>query len=85
MSIPPQQPVFLQRARYRRRRLRDAARMMPVVGVVLFLIPLLWPEGRDTPNAFAVQYVFGAWAFLVVLAAFISHRMRRHSDEDTPV
>nr|WP_294614957.1 hypothetical protein [uncultured Roseovarius sp.] len=34
-------PVFLARRTYRRRRLADGARLLPVIGTVLFFIPLL--------------------------------------------
>ncbi len=37
----PKRPLFLARAPYRRRRLRDAARLLPVVGGFLLLLPLL--------------------------------------------
>ena len=33
------EPVFLERQSYRRRRLGDAAKFLPFVGLVLFLLP----------------------------------------------
>ena len=51
----PRQPLFLARATYRRRRLRDAARLLPVVGVFLLAQPLLWPQGGAGP---VVVFVF---------------------------
>ncbi len=67
-------PVFLPAQGYRLRRLHDAARLVPVFGVVLFLLPVLWSpaatEARDTaPDAI---YLFGVWAGLILVAALLS-------------
>ncbi len=70
MSGPKERAVFLARATYRQRRLRDALRMLPVLGVVLWLFPLLWRGTGGT--GIAVQYVFGVWVLLIVLAAALS-------------
>ena len=35
-------PLFLARSPYRRRRLRDAARLLPLAGLVLLILPALW-------------------------------------------
>ena len=34
--------VFLERQAYKRRRMRDLARAVPIIGAVLLSIPLLW-------------------------------------------
>ena len=63
-------PIFVARQTYRRRRLRDAARALPVVGVLLWMVPLLWPLGGDTvTGAGALIFVFVVWGGLVVVAA----------------
>jgi len=41
----PTAPLFLARAVYRKRRLRDAARLLPVLGMFLLLMPGLWRPG----------------------------------------
>jgi hypothetical protein len=73
----PQRPVFLAPATYRRKRLRDAARLLPVLGAALFLVPLLWTPA-DAPggvgNARALLYMFAVWAGLI-LAAFVLSRV----------
>lgn len=63
-------PIFLQRSPYRRRRRIDAARLLPVFGAFLLLLPILWePEGGGARSV--VQdglYLFGIWAGLVAVA-----------------
>lgn len=63
-------PLFLARAVYRRRRLRDAARLLPLVGFFLLILPMLWqlPDGpgRD------VVYIFVVWAGLIAGAAILA-------------
>lgn len=78
MSRQPSSPVFLQRASYRQRRLRDGARLLPFVGVVLLAIPLAWSaEGPDDKiGAAALIYIFGVWMFLIILTAILARRMR---------
>jgi hypothetical protein len=73
--------VFLEKSTYRRRRLRDTARLLPVVGGILFLLPLLWPTKSDaTLTSSALIYLFLAWAVLIVLAAVLSRPLQRRED-----
>ena len=78
MKKPSGQTLFLEKAPYRRRRLRDAARMLPLLGCVLFGIPLMWSQSDAAPfsNADALIYVFGAWIVLILLSALISYALR---------
>ncbi len=41
-AMKPLRPLFLARHGYRRRRIMDAARVLPVLGAFLFFVPLLW-------------------------------------------
>ncbi|MEM9854909.1 MAG: hypothetical protein AAF841_10725 [Pseudomonadota bacterium] len=76
-------PVFLERPNYRRRRLYDAARIVPVFGGVLIMLPLLWPlEGEDrvsTGDAFL--FIFGIWALMIVLAAVLAPKLKRDRED----
>ena len=74
---PGRLPVFLDRRSYRQRRLRDALRLMPVLGALLWLVPLLWPKGAEPVAASAALiYLFAVWAGLIVLSALLARRVR---------
>lgn len=66
-------PLFLTRSTYRRRRLMDAARLFPVLGAVLFALPVLWAEGSSTAGG--VLYLFGVWGVLIGSTAYLSRRL----------
>ncbi len=75
--------VFLERQTYRRRRLVDAARLVPILGLLLWLVPLLWPTEGDsrTSMSTAIIYLFGVWIALVILKFFIALPLRNASSE----
>ncbi|WP_299732960.1 hypothetical protein [uncultured Tateyamaria sp.] len=65
-------PVFLERRSYRRRRMMDALRLLPILGLFLWMLPLFWPTAADGPGApdkmamsTAVTYVFAVWLTLI--------------------
>ncbi|MBN8630189.1 MAG: hypothetical protein J0L76_04960 [Rhodobacterales bacterium] len=73
----PKRPMFLARAPYRRRRLRDAARLLPVLALFLLLLPLLWtPDSRVSLTSADVIYFFSVWLVLIGLAAVFAHGLR---------
>ena len=81
----PEQPIFLERESYRRRRLSDAAKLAPVLGAVVFLIPVLWAGSGSTAGG--LVYLFGAWAVMIFVVKLLSHRLRDaepKSGADTP-
>jgi len=86
----PSQPVFLERQSYRRRRLLDVARLLPLLGALLLLVPLLWPGsdgGADTvppamPMSGAMTYVFFVWAALIGGAFLFGVAARRWDGDD---
>lgn len=76
--IDPKSPLFLERRNYRRRRLTDAARLLPVLGLVLLMVPLLWGQGDAGPaTSSAILWIFGVW-FLLVLACAALSRWGEH-------
>ncbi len=78
MSQKQNPPVFLQRASYRQRRVRDGAKLLPFVGVVLLAIPLAWSsDGPDEKiGSSGLIYIFGVWVLLIVLTAILSSFIR---------
>jgi hypothetical protein len=73
----PGSPLFLARASYRRRRLRDAARLLPIVGTFLLLLPILWmPDGMINLTAVDIIYFFAVWLGLILVAAAFSRGLR---------
>ena len=67
------EPLFLARETYRRRRLMDAARILPYLGVFAFLFPTLWASGTGTASG--LVYIFAVWLILIGLALIVSRRL----------
>lgn len=78
----PQAPLFQSRHGYRGRRLADAARFLPALGLALFMAPLLGRLGHATSGS--VVYLFGVWAALVLAAVVLSGPLSRRLGGDTP-
>jgi hypothetical protein len=74
---PPRQPVFVAPRTYRRRRLADAARMLPVLGMVLMVLPMLWSpaEGGARSTATDGIYLFVLWGVLIGAAVLLAPRL----------
>jgi len=91
-GMPGRSSVFLERQSYRRRRLLDAARLLPLFGALLFAVPLLWPvpeagAGPETsamPMSDAMLYIFSAWAVLIVIIALFGVSARLWTQSDSP-
>jgi hypothetical protein len=79
----PAKPLFLARASYRQRRIRDAARLLPILGSVLWLLPLLWTGDEQTRTSVVLVYVFAVWAFLIVASFILSRWIKPDPDETT--
>lgn len=77
---PGRPQIFLQPDTYRRRRLIDAVRLLPIFGGFLLIVPmLLVPEGETNATGPALIYLFGLWTLLIVLAAMIAKRLQGYS------
>jgi hypothetical protein len=66
----PAPPPFVAPQSYRQRRLRDFARMLPVLGFALFLLPLLGSAERSTGGA--GLWLFACWGALIFAAKLIA-------------
>lgn len=71
------EPLFLARRSYRRRRLEDAARLIPILGFFLFFLPLMAPSGR---TAWQGLYLFFGWLILIIFSAIVSRGLKRWPD-----
>ncbi len=69
MSTAPREPIFLGRETYRRRRLIDALRLLPVVGFIFFLSPLLGASAGPRSTAAGMAFLFAGWLLLIVVSA----------------
>lgn len=77
-------PLFLKRRVYRQRRLRDAARLLPLLGAFLLLLPILWarPAESGASTAYDGIYLFIVWLGLVVVAAALAPGLASDKAED---
>lgn len=85
-SLPVSNPVavrldpgsFLEKRSYRRRRMMDGLRLLPVLALWLFMVPLLWPGASARLTATGVTlssalvYIFAVWCGLIALCACLS-------------
>ena len=78
--MPSTGPLFLARAVYRRRRMRDAARLLPMVGLLLVLLPGL----RQSGSASDAIYLFVVWAVLIGGAAALAPGLSRAEADTAP-
>jgi hypothetical protein len=58
--VASRSPLFLAKAGYRSRRLSDAARLLPILGLFLLILPAFWTSADNpTPSTSAVGvYLF---------------------------
>ncbi|MGB5863738.1 MAG: hypothetical protein WBG95_05520 [Sulfitobacter sp.] len=75
--------LFLERRSYRRRRIMDAVRMLPLVCAVLWLVvPMMWPNGTQEGDATALStalgYLFTIWVLAITASFALWRRVRRH-------
>ena len=84
MSRKSPPPIFLQRASYRQRRIRDAAKLMPFLGIILWAIPLAWSrgDGSNDVGTAGLIYVFGVWVLLIVATGFLAAKVRGDTPDD---
>jgi len=80
----PGLPLFLARKSYRNRRVADAARVLPLAGLIFFMLPLLW-TGRENvggSTGYAGLYLFAVWFVLIAVAFVLAPRLRRLNEQE---
>jgi hypothetical membrane protein len=81
MTSKASEYVYLERRRYRTRRVIEALKVLPVLGLVLIGVPLLWTEGVKTSEA--MIYFFSVWMVLVLAAIWLARRLDASAIEKT--
>lgn len=73
----PASPLFLEREGYRRRRIMDAARMLPILGALMFMLPLLWaPQASPAEDTVrGMVFLFAVWAGLIAGTWLLARRL----------
>ncbi|MBR9849883.1 MAG: hypothetical protein GYB27_10885 [Rhodobacteraceae bacterium] len=77
--------LFLERQSCRRRRLSEVARLMPIFGAGLFMVPLLWPVGDESEQvqtSSAILYLFCVWGGLILAIALFGLVTRSWAKSD---
>ncbi len=69
--------VFLAQSTYRRRRLIDAVRMVPVIGLLFFLLPILGSGSETRATSSGGIYLFSVWLVLIVVSAVLTRLLSR--------
>lgn len=72
----PDRPLFLERASFHRRRLGDAARVLPILATLLVLVPVWWVPAQVSYAGGAV-WIFGLWAALIVAIRMLHRALLR--------
>lgn len=72
----PQQRLFLERASLRRRRLGDAARMLPCLATFVLLVPVMWLPGLFATAA-GMIWLFSGWAVAIAVIGLLHHALTR--------
>lgn len=84
--------LFVERRTYRRRRLMDISRILPLIGALLFLVPLMWPSrdiypapgtGGGVAMSEAITYFFVVWAVLILASFAFGSAVRRWAENWT--
>lgn len=80
-DAPPRRAEFLEHNVYRRRRLLDAIKLLPVLGASLFLLPALILTGGTGSTAARLVYFFFTWSVLIVLCALLVRKLARSGED----
>ena len=80
--------LFLPKDTYRQRRTIDAIRLWPILGIICFVLPIIW-TGAGKSNVGAMGYLFSVWAVMIFGGALLSRRLRHEAGSsealpDTP-
>lgn len=75
-----QMPLYLARASYRQRRLRDVIRILPIAGFFAWILPVM--SGQVPATSAVGLYIFAGWIVLILASAIVTSSLR--PDTNTP-
>ena len=76
MPLGDDGPLFLERASFRRRRMGDAARVLPILALIVTLVPVWWlPDAVS--GVTGMVWAFVLWAALIVAIAVLHRALIR--------
>ncbi|MDB2407334.1 hypothetical protein N9W17_02225 [Jannaschia sp.] len=88
VPVPPSRAASdAQRRAWRRDRVRDAARLLPVLGLGLMLLPDLILSGSEAGQGATRSwgiYLFIAWGVLIVLAIWLARAASAEGPDPQP-
>lgn len=73
--------LFLGRAAYRRQRMIDATRILPVLLALIFLLPPIW---RPASFSFATGTLWlgGGWLATIIVTALLHRKIGNEAEDD---
>ncbi len=85
----PKTRLFLERRSYRRRRMMDVVRVLPLLCSVLWLVvPTMWPNSTEgvseieTSLSTAIWYLIAVWVLGICATFALWRRIRNDEHED---
>ncbi|MEM9434958.1 MAG: hypothetical protein AAGA12_13630 [Pseudomonadota bacterium] len=77
--------LFLEDNVYRRRRLTDAVRFLPVLAAMLFLLPAMFAASSlGGSTALHLVYFFFVWFSLILIAALLARNLGNVHKQERP-
>ncbi|MEN8659069.1 hypothetical protein [Marivita sp.] len=61
----------------------DAARVTPILALILWSLPLIWPQSGEgtVSSAIALIYIFAVWSGVILLTWGLSRQLANEMDE----
>ncbi|MDE0850201.1 hypothetical protein [Yoonia sp.] len=76
-----QLPLYLARASYRQRRLRDIIRILPLAGFLAWILPVM--SGQVPATSAVGLYIFAGWIVLIVASAWVTSRLTPEAESQS--
>jgi len=60
---------------YKLRRIIDALKLIPVLGLFFWMLPLLWNESQSLTISFVLIYIFIWWILLIIFNLWANSKL----------